>query len=58
VSFVAGAFGGGWLTLHVGRHAIWISAGVLIAALGLFLIEEHRRIWRERLRRGLRRTRT
>ncbi|MDN3355906.1 YoaK family protein [Actinomadura sp. DC4] len=39
-AFVVGAFGGGWLTLHVGRHAIWISAGVLVAALGLFVVDE------------------
>jgi uncharacterized membrane protein YoaK (UPF0700 family) len=56
-SFTVGAFAGGWLTLHLGRHAIWISAGVLIAALGLFLFEEHRGLWRERIRRGLRRPR-
>jgi uncharacterized membrane protein YoaK (UPF0700 family) len=55
-SFVVGAFSGGWLTLHVGRHAIWISAGVLVAALGLFLIDEHRGLWRDHVRRGLRRT--
>jgi uncharacterized membrane protein YoaK (UPF0700 family) len=54
-SFTVGAFAGGWLTLHLGGHAIWISAGVLIVALGLFLFEEHRGLWRERIRRGLRR---
>jgi uncharacterized membrane protein YoaK (UPF0700 family) len=53
-SFVVGAFSGGWLTLHVGRHAIWISAGVLTAALGLFVIDEHRGMWRAK--RGLRRS--
>src|SRR3954469_2982490 len=53
-SFVVGAFGGGWLTLQLGRHAIWISAGVLTAALGLFMLDEHRGVWRDRLRRGLR----
>jgi uncharacterized membrane protein YoaK (UPF0700 family) len=53
VSFVIGAFAGGWLTLHVGRHAIWISAGVLAAALGLFVFDEHR----DRIRRGLKRRR-
>jgi uncharacterized membrane protein YoaK (UPF0700 family) len=42
VSFTIGAFAGGWLTLHVGRHAIWISAGVLAAALFLFVVEKHR----------------
>jgi uncharacterized membrane protein YoaK (UPF0700 family) len=47
VSFTIGAFAGGWLTLHVGRHAIWISAGVLAAALCLFVVEKHR----DRLRR-------
>jgi uncharacterized membrane protein YoaK (UPF0700 family) len=51
VSFVIGAFAGGWLTLHVGRHAIWISAGVLVAALCLFVIDEHR----DRIRHGLKR---
>jgi uncharacterized membrane protein YoaK (UPF0700 family) len=51
VSFMIGAFAGGWLTLHVGRHAIWISAGALVAALCLFVIDEHR----DRLRRGLKR---
>ena len=51
VSFVIGAFAGGWLTLHVGRHAIWISAGVLVAALCLFVLDEHR----DRIRRGLKR---
>jgi uncharacterized membrane protein YoaK (UPF0700 family) len=53
VSFVIGAFAGGWLTLHVGRHAIWISAGVLVAALCLFVIDEHR----DRIRLGLKRRR-
>jgi uncharacterized membrane protein YoaK (UPF0700 family) len=53
VSFVIGAFAGGWLTLHVGRHAIWISAGVLVAALCLFVIDEHR----DRIRHGLKRRR-
>jgi uncharacterized membrane protein YoaK (UPF0700 family) len=48
-SFVAGAFAGGWLTLRVGRHAIWISAGVLLAALGLFLVDEYRGVLRDRL---------
>jgi len=48
VSFTIGAFAGGWLTLHVGRHAIWISAGVLAAALCLFIVDEHRE--RRRLR--------
>jgi uncharacterized membrane protein YoaK (UPF0700 family) len=52
--FVVGAFSGGWLTLHVGPHAIWISAGVLTAALGLFLLDEHRGLWRGRIRRGRR----
>jgi uncharacterized membrane protein YoaK (UPF0700 family) len=52
-SFVIGAFAGGWLTLHVGRHAIWISAGVLAAALCLFVVDEHR----DRIRRGLKRRR-
>jgi uncharacterized membrane protein YoaK (UPF0700 family) len=52
VSFTIGAFAGGWLTLHVGRHAIWISAGVLAAALCLFVVDEHRaRIRRLRGRR-------
>jgi uncharacterized membrane protein YoaK (UPF0700 family) len=55
-SFVVGAFSGGWLTLQLGRHAIWISAGVLTAALGLFLLDEHRGLWRGRIRRGLRRS--
>jgi uncharacterized membrane protein YoaK (UPF0700 family) len=54
VSFVIGAFAGGWLTLHVGRHAIWISAGVLVAALCLFVIDEHR----DRIRHGLKRRRS
>jgi uncharacterized membrane protein YoaK (UPF0700 family) len=53
VSFMIGAFAGGWFTLHVGRHAIWISAGVLAAALCLFVIDEHR----GRIRRGLKRRR-
>ena len=53
-SFTIGAFAGGWLTLHVGRHAIWISAGVLVAALCLFVIDEHR----DRIRRGLKRRRS
>lgn len=53
ISFVIGAFAGGWLTLHVGRHAIWISAGVLVAALCLFVVDEHR----ERIRLGLKRRR-
>jgi uncharacterized membrane protein YoaK (UPF0700 family) len=48
VSFVAGALSGGWLTLHVGRHAIWISTGVLAAALGLFVLDEHRGALRRR----------
>jgi uncharacterized membrane protein YoaK (UPF0700 family) len=52
-SFMIGAFAGGWLTLHVGRHAIWISAGVLAAALCLFVVEKHR----DRIRRGLKRRR-
>jgi L-alanine-DL-glutamate epimerase-like enolase superfamily enzyme len=42
VSFMAGAIAGGLLTLAIGRHAIWISAGVLLAALGLFVLDEHR----------------
>lgn len=55
--FVFGAFIGGWLTLSAGRHAIWVSTGVLAAALGLFLVEEHHGAWRDRIRRGLRRRR-
>lgn len=55
-SFVVGAFSGGWLTLHVGRHAIWISGGVLTAAFGLFLLDEHHGLWRGHIRRGLRRS--
>lgn len=54
-SFVAGAFAGGWLTVHVGRRAIWISAGVLVLALGLFLADEYRGVWRRRLTRTGRR---
>ena len=52
--FTAGALVGGWFTLRVGRHAIWISAGVLIAALCLFVLDEHHSAWRDRLRRGRR----
>jgi uncharacterized membrane protein YoaK (UPF0700 family) len=40
LSFVAGGLIGGWLTLHVGAHAIWVAAGVLVVALGLFVLDE------------------
>jgi uncharacterized membrane protein YoaK (UPF0700 family) len=42
VSFLAGGFLGGWLTLRVGPHAIWICAAVLLLALGLFLVDVRR----------------
>jgi len=51
VSFVIGAIAGGLLTSGIGRHAIWISAGVLLVALGLFLYDEHRGLLRDRFRR-------
>ncbi|GAA4484405.1 YoaK family protein [Actinoallomurus oryzae] len=54
VSFMAGAIAGGLLTLELGRHAIWISAGVLLGALGLFVVDEHRGVVRDRLRGGRR----
>lgn len=54
VSFMAGAIAGGLLTLELGRHAIWISAGVLLGALGLFVVDEHRGVMRDRLRGGRR----
>ncbi|WP_329249897.1 DUF1275 domain-containing protein [Actinoallomurus sp. NBC_01490] len=54
VSFMAGAIAGGLLTLELGRHAIWISAGVLLGALGLFVVDEHRGVIRDRLRGGRR----
>jgi uncharacterized membrane protein YoaK (UPF0700 family) len=52
VSFVVGAFTGGWLTLHLGEHAIWIAAGVLTGALGLFVVDERRGEWGRRFRRN------
>ncbi|WP_371784714.1 YoaK family protein [Streptosporangium subroseum] len=42
LGFVAGGLIGGWLTLHVGAHAIWVAAGVLVVALGLFVVDERR----------------
>jgi uncharacterized membrane protein YoaK (UPF0700 family) len=57
VSFMIGAIAGGLLTLEFDRHAIWISAGVLLAALGLFLYDEHRGLLRDRIRGGRRRDR-
>jgi uncharacterized membrane protein YoaK (UPF0700 family) len=48
LSFLAGAFAGGWMTLRLGQHAIWVAAGVLTVALGLFVVGERsgERRWR------------
>jgi uncharacterized membrane protein YoaK (UPF0700 family)/general stress protein 26 len=42
LSFLTGGIIGGWLTLRVGGHAVWAAAGVLVVALGLFVVDEHR----------------
>lgn len=48
LSFLVGAFFGGWLTLRIGSQVIWVGAAVLVLALGLFLIDERRGLWRRR----------
>jgi uncharacterized membrane protein YoaK (UPF0700 family) len=50
VSFMIGAFAGGWLTLHAHEHAIWVAAGVLVIAFALFVVDE--RGWRRFTRTG------
>ncbi|GAA3692370.1 YoaK family protein [Nonomuraea antimicrobica] len=42
VGFLAGGVAGGWLVLHAGPRTIWVAAGVLLVALGLFVLDEHR----------------
>jgi Predicted membrane protein len=42
LSFLVGGLIGGALTLHVGARTIWVAAGVLIVALGLFIFDERR----------------
>ncbi|MEV5711310.1 YoaK family protein [Actinoallomurus sp. NPDC052274] len=55
VSFLAGGFLGGWLTLRLGAHAIWICAALLLLALGLFVIDVRRNILALRVRMPRRR---
>ena len=42
LGFLAGAVAGSRLTLWLGPHTIWVAAGVLAAALALFVIDERR----------------
>ncbi|WP_433179379.1 YoaK family protein [Actinoallomurus sp. CA-150999] len=49
LSFLVGGFAGGLLTLRIGACSIWICAAVLLLALGLFVVDEHREVWGRRL---------
>ncbi|MFF8401251.1 YoaK family protein [Streptomyces sp. NPDC015684] len=40
LAFLAGAFGGGWLTFHWGTRAVWAACAVLAAGLALFVHDE------------------
>ncbi|PKW12210.1 Uncharacterized membrane protein YoaK, UPF0700 family [Streptomyces sp. 1222.5] len=40
LAFLAGAFGGGWLTFQWGVHAVWAACVVLAAGLALFVHDE------------------
>ncbi|WP_225829269.1 YoaK family protein [Streptomyces naphthomycinicus] len=40
LAFLAGAFGGGWLTFVWGVHAVWAACAVLAVGLALFVHDE------------------
>ena len=42
LGFLAGAVAGSRLTLWLGPHTIWLAAAVLVAALGLFVLDARR----------------